>query len=467
MSEQPAPGMKAFTVMWIGQLVSLIGSSLTSFALSIWILKNTASVTNYTLAIVLASLPGTLIAPFAGAWVDRWNRKLVMMLSDAAPAIQVLVIAWLIHLDKLEVWHIYIGVAVTSICQTFQWPAYIAAITMLVPRTQYGRVNGMLSFGQSVCTISAPFMAGALLTFIEVSTLLVIDFATFLFAVGTLMLVKIPNPPKSEADKATKGSIWKEIAFGWHYIVERKGLLNLLLLFAVVNLAASVTGVALMPMVLGFSNAAGVGLITSMTAVGTLLGGALMTATGGPKKKIYGVVGAWLIYPICWILIGIKPSLWLVGIGAVVLYGVVTYMNSCSQAIWQAKVEPGVQGRVFAMRRMFAQFTVPIGDFSAGPLADKIFNPMLVAGGSLSGSVGSVIGVGPGRGIAFMYLIFAIVPALAGIWGLLNPHIRNVETELPDHSVQTAAAPPQPEEPKENQEPTEAAASTESAPSQA
>ncbi len=442
MTEQPSQrSFRIFGIIWVGQLISLIGSGMTTFTLAIWILRNTEHVTNYTLAIVLASLPGTLLAPFAGALVDRWSRRLVMIGSDIAPAIVTLTVAWLLMQNNLQLWHVYIGVVVGSIAQTFQWPAYMASITLLVPKEQYGRVNGMLQFGQAATTIAAPALAGLLLSFMSLSKVLLIDFVTFLFAVTTLAIVRIPQPPESEAGKASKGSIWQEVKFAWNYIRERKGLFNLLMFFAVVNLAASVTGVALMPMVLGFASEAGVGTIMSMVGVGLLIGGFIMTATGGPKKKIYGVLGAGAMYSICFVMIGLKPSIWLVGAGVVLWYTVLPIMNASSQTIWMSKVEPDLQGRVFSMRRMMAQFTVPIGDFSAGPLADKIFNPLLIAGGPLAASVGGVIGVGPGRGIGLMFLVMAIVPGLAALWGFLNPRVRNVETEIPDHSAAPEAAP--------------------------
>jgi hypothetical protein len=181
-----------------------------------------------------------------------------------------------------------------------------------------------------------------------------------------------------------------------------------------------------------------------------------MTATGGPKKKIYGVLGAWAALSVWFVLIGIKPNIWMVGGGVLLWYVGLPIMNASSQAIWQSKTPYDVQGRVFSVRRMIAQFTVPIGDFSAGPLADKVFNPALMPGGSLANSAGSVIGVGPGRGIAMMLVTMAAVPALVALAGFLNPRVRNVEAELPDANRKPE---PKPEpEPPAQEVPEEAAA---------
>jgi DHA3 family macrolide efflux protein-like MFS transporter len=457
--KQPLEGMKAFSVIWVGQLVSLLGSGLTSFALGIWALERTHSVTQYTLIIVLASLPGVLVAPFAGAFVDRWDRKWVMLWTDVGPAVITLAYAFLLWQGHLQVWHIYIGAVINSVFSTFQWPAYISAITTLVDRSQYGRVSGMLDFGQAGTTIAAPALAGLLLSLVNIWGVLLVDFATFLFAAATLLLVHVPRPETSAGARKAKGSIWKEAAYGWTFIRERPGLLGLLLFFAAVNLAICTTGVAIVPMVLAFTGSkAAVGTISSLVGVGMLAGGAIMTATGGPKPRVYGVLGIGLLLSICMVLVGIRPSLFLVGAGVLLWYVGIPIMNGSSTAIWQSKTPGDVQGRVFAMRRMIAQFTTPIGDFSAGPLADKVFIPLLLPGGALADTaIGRLVGVGPGRGIGLMFLALAAVPGLASVWAFLNPRVRNVEAELPDAPKKQAAPAPQEEE-KKGEEPQTAAA---------
>ena len=446
---EPRPGtdFKTFYTIYGGQFISMMGSGLTAFALSIWVLKHTHSVTQYTLTIVFAGLPGLLLSPLAGTYVDRWDRRWVMFWCNLGPALTVAVYSYLLWHDMLKVWHIYVGVVFNSIIGTFAWPAFIAAITMLVERKDYGRINGVLETGQAVTTIAAPAVAGFLVYAIGIEKILIVDFVTFLFAAAVLLFVSIPRPEQSEEGARAKGSLWKEMAFGWTFIRERPGLLRLLLFFALFNLVASMGGVAVLPMVLAFSNEAAVGTVLSLVGVGMLLGGLLMTSTGGPKRRIYGVLGGWAAFSICFVMVAIRPNLWLVGAGVLLWYIAIPVINASSQAIWQAKTPRDVQGRVFAVRRTIAQFTVPIGDFSAGPLADKVFNPALMPGGALANTAGRVIGVGPGRGIAMMMLTLAIFPALTALLGFLNPRVRNVETELPD--IEQRKPEPKPEPPAE------------------
>jgi MFS family permease len=427
------------------------------------VLRQTESVTQYTLIIFLSGLPAIFFGPFAGALVDRWNRRLVMLVSDLVPGLITLVYVFLLGNGALEIWHIYIGVVINSFTGCFQWPAYVASVTMLVARKDFPRVNGMIEVGQSTVTIAAPAIAGFLVLTIGLRNILVLDFLTFLFAAGTLLFVRIPQPEESEEGRRARGSIWKEAAFGWTFIRERPGLFNLLLFFATTNLVGAMCGIAIMPMVLGFAQEAAVGTIMSLVGIGTLVGGLIMTATGGPKKMVYGVLAGGAVMTVSFVLIGLRPSVWLVGVGVILWYVMIPIMNACSNTIWRAKTPPDVQGRVFSVRRMIAQFTVPIGDFSAGPLADFVFNPLMVVGGPLAGSVGQVIGTGPGRGIALMFLVFALVPGLATLRGLLNPRVRNVETELPDAPRRAKA----PEPPPEEAPAAEAAADTDAAAQQA
>ncbi|HZF12048.1 MAG TPA: MFS transporter [Thermoanaerobaculia bacterium] len=442
-------GMKAFTTIWIGQLISLLGSGLTGFAMSIWVLDKSHSVTQFTLTIVLTST-GMLVAPFAGAIVDRHSRKTTLILCNIGSALCSLALFLLLKEGALQVWHVYIVVAANSILNTFQWPATVAAITMLVPRDQFGRADGMLEMGGAATTIAAPPLAGLLIVLTGgVWNLLLIDFVTFFFAIVSLLLVTIPNPPKSAEGQTGKRSLWKEAAIGWHFIRERQGLMALLLFFAAINFFSCICGVALLPMVKGFAHSpAQVGLVMSMVGIGMLIGGSLMAATGGPKPRIYGVLGVAALMSVCFLLTGARPSLFLVSAGVLLFYIGLPIMNGSSQAIWQAKVPPDLQGRVFAVRRMIAQFTTPIGDFSSGPLADKVFNPLLVPGGTLAGSIGLLIGVGENRGIGLMFIVGAIFPLLIAIVGFMNPKIRYVERDLPDA---VPATPPagEPETPSE------------------
>lgn len=430
---EPKKSLGAFTLIWIGQVVSLLGSGLTTFALGLWVLRGTEfSITNYTLIAVIAGLPGLFFGPIAGALVDRWDRKTVLIVTDLAAGLVTVAIGTLFYLDMLVIWHIYIAAAVNAILASFQWPAFVAAITMIVPRSEFGRVNGMLQFGQAGTTIAAPAIAGFLMAFVELWGVIIIDFATCLFAVSMLFLAKIPNPPRSKESEKYRGSLIKEAMSGWTFIKERPGLRYLLWYFATTNLVTSLCGIAIVPMVMRFTenSPTSAGTLWSMVGIGTLLGGIYMTATGGPKKKIHGVLGMGLFYSFFIVLAAVTTNLWVVALAILLWHTAIPITNACSTAIWQDKTPADMQGRVFSMRRLLAQFTVPLGDFSAGPLSDYVFEPAMAKGGALAGTFGPLIGSGPGRGIALMMITFALLPLITSLVAFGNKNVMNIEADI-------------------------------------
>lgn len=419
----------SFSWMWLGQLVSLVGSGLSRFALGVWVYQRTGSVTDFTLITLCAFLPGILVAPFAGALVDRWDRRWTMFWSDLGPAVGTLAVILLLRVDALQIWHIYVVAALGSVFNSFQWPAYMAATTLLVPKAQLGRANGMIQFGQATAEVLAPLLAGLLIAVIGLDGVVAIDLGTFLFAAVTLLLVRIPRPPASGAPRK---SLLAEAGYGWTFIRERPGLLGLLVYFAMINLVFSIASVLITPLVLSFAPPSVLATVLATSSAGLLVGSAVMTVTGGPRPRIHGVLGFGLLFGAALAIVGLRPSPVLIAAGLFLVMFGAPLINGSSQAIWQVKVPPDVQGRVFAVRRLIAQFTGPIGLLSAGPLADHVFRPLLVQGGPLAGSVGRVLGVGPGRGIGLIYLSLAVLPLLASLWGYSQPRLRRVEEELPD-----------------------------------
>lgn len=425
-------GMRTFLVIWFGQLVSTLGSGLTGFALGVWIYQETGSATLFAMNMLAVAVPTLVMAPLAGALVDRWDRRWVMVLSDTGAGLSTLVVFLLLLTDRLEVWHVYIITAISAAFSTFQWPAYSAATSTLVPKEQLGRAGGMVQIGEAISQIIAPGVAGALYVTIGMQGVVLIDFVTFLFAVGSLLLVRIPKPKVSAEGALGKGSLWKEITYGWKYITARPGLLGLLLVFAANNFFSGLVQPLLTPLVLDMTSADVLGYLGSVIGIGMLLGTLIMSAWGGPRRKVHGVLGFLMLGGLFTTLLGLRPSLPLMALGGFLMMITFPIVNGSSQAIWQRKVALDVQGRVFSTRRMIAWSTTPIAFALAGPLADKVFKPLLLEGGALADSVGQVIGVGPGRGVGLMIVIIGVLNIVAAAAGYLSPRVLYVEDELPD-----------------------------------
>ncbi|NJR75792.1 MAG: MFS transporter [Scytonema sp. CRU_2_7] len=228
-------GMFIFVLVWLGQLVSLLGSSITNFALDIWIYQWSNSVTQLSQLILLTTLPYVIISPLAGILADRWNRRWVMILSDSGAAVSTLTIAALLVTGQIQIWHIYLATAVSSSFSAFQWPAYSTATTNLVPKQHLGRASGMIQFAQALAQLLAPVLGGVLLGVIKLSGIFVLDLSSFLFALTTLLLVRFPDHKVTQNQETNQTSLLAQAVYSFNYLTARSGLLALSLFFASSN----------------------------------------------------------------------------------------------------------------------------------------------------------------------------------------------------------------------------------------
>jgi len=425
-------GMRTFILIWFGQVISMVGSGLTAFALGVRIFQNTGSVTQYAFIAFFMSLPAILISPLAGVLVDRWDRRRIMIFSNIGSALSVLTLACLFFTGRLQIGYIYLCVALGSICGAFLWPAFSASVALMIPKKYLVRANGMLQLGQAVSQILAPILAGALIAVIDITGLILVDFASFIFAVTTLLLVTVPRPAIGTEGAKTNNSLWREAGEGLTYLTTRPGLLRLLLLFAVINFVVSIVSVLITPLILSFSSPGTLGMILSVAGTGMLAGSLLISIWNGPRRRIHGILCFALIQGVLLFLAGLRPDIWLIAVVAFLFLFSFPIINGCSQAIWQSKVAPDIQGRVFAISGVIALSSLPCAYVLAGPLADYVFEPLLADGGLLAASIGRMIGIGPGRGIAFLFMILGVSIMLAVAVSYTNPRLRRVEKELPD-----------------------------------
>ncbi len=430
------PGLLGFGIIWFGQLISLLGSEMTQFALALWAWRETGTATALAMVIFFTFVPTIVLSPVAGALVDRWNRKLTMMLADIGGGIATIAILLLYLSDNLAIWHLYVAGAFSGAFQAFQWPAYSAAITTMVDPKQYGRANGMVAMAQAGAQILAPLLAGILITVIDIGGVIGIDIATFLFAVTVLLFVPVPQPPRTAEGQEGRGSLWRESSYGFKYILRRPSLLGMQLVFTIANLLGAMVLGLLNPMILARTgnDAQILGTVLAAAGFGGLAGGLLMSIWGGPARKVHGVLGGMAYSSIFgFALLGLGQSLpvWAV---AGFMHGVaIPVLNGSNQAIWQAKTAPDVQGRVFAARRMIAQMAFPLGLLLAGPLADFVFEPALQAGGPLVPLFGWLVGSGPGAGMGLIVLGCGLAGLVSSLGAYLVPVVRDIELILPDY----------------------------------
>lgn len=433
--------MGTFLVVWAGQLVSVTGTTLTGFGLQIWVYLETGSVTRLALVSLAYALPAVLLSPLAGVVADRIDRRLAMIAADVLAGMSTLAIAVLYFTGSLELWHLYLLSGLGAIGNTLQVPAWMAAISLLVPKRHLGRANGLVMTSEAVSIVVAPAAAGALLATLGLGAVLIADGATFLVAIATLAVVRFPRPEPTGVPQVP--SLLAEMAAGWHYLRDRGGLLGLLLIYAGVNFVLAFTNVLAIPLIVSFASETAAGGVLSAGGFGMLAGSLVVSAWGGPKRqRIAWIMGGIAVGGLAVVASGTRPSLIVIAAGYVTLMLLLPVVNTASQVVWQLKVTPGMQGRVFSLRRMLSSVASPLAILLAGPLADGVFEPLLAPGGGLAGSVGRVIGTGTGRGIAFMFILAGAGTALMAAVGWAHPRIRYLESEIPDQIPDPTVPPP-------------------------
>lgn len=431
-TEEVSRRFRTFLIVWFGQLISLVGSGLTWFGLSVWVFLESGSVTDLSLMLLASQLPRILLSPVAGAFVDRWDRRWAMIISDGAAGVGTIVIAGAFLTDSMSLGLLIVVGAVSSAFNAFQWPAYQAATTLLVPKERYSQASGMVQMAEAAGQLVAPFLGGVLVAFGGVATLLLVDAVTFSFAIGTLLYVRFPKPPTSEIGEAARGSLWQESLFGFRYVWRRHGLFALLIFFAGINMAFGFISPIFVAYMLSFSSPGTMGAALSLGATGMLVGSIVASTWHGTSHRVLGIVMATVGFGVMLIGIGATTTFAVIVLatwGGMFIGPVVTAM---SQSIWLAKVEPDVQGKVFSVRSMIAQGTQPMALALAGPLADKVFVP-LMTGDSVAGStLQRWLGTGETSGYAAFFVVVGVFTILLAVGGWLYGPLRHLERDVPD-----------------------------------
>lgn len=453
-NERPT-GMTAFIIIWIGQILSLLGTAVSQFGMRLWVFDASGGqATPMTRIAFWFFVPMVVFTPLVGVLVDRANRKLMMMLSDLAAAATTAAVLTLYTTGTLQVWHLYVAAFVTGTFQGFQWPAYSAAISTMLNKKHFTRANAMLDIAGLSSAIFAPMIAGALIGPLNkwmmrnmpqmaartpgqpgLTALLILDLISAAFAIGTLLFVHIPQPSQSESGREASGGFRHQAMFGLRYILTRPSLIGLQLVFLLGNLFFSLGNMVRDPMILARtgSDTLAFGAIQTAGAVGGLAGSLLIGAWGGFTRRVHGVLLGWALSGVSLVALGLSQTLtpWIVvaAIGAVFP----PLINASNQAIWQVKVPPDVQGRVFATRRLIAWVVTPVAQLVAGPLADRVLEPAFSEPSPVGGWLAVLFGSGPGAGMGFQIAASGLLAALVGLSGYLFHSVREAERLLPDH----------------------------------
>ncbi|TCL56918.1 MFS transporter [Kineothrix alysoides] len=399
--------LRDFLILWLSQSFSSLGSAMTNFALVIWSYQQYGSALQTALLAICSYAPYVLMSIFAGALSDRWNKKLTMLLCDSFAAGCTVIVLILLQSDKLELWHLYCLNALNGLMNTVQQPSADVTTSLLTPKKYYQKVSGMRSFSNSLVSVITPVLATALLSLFSVQ--IVIAFDLFSFGVAFISLLFFIKIPELKREDSVKEPILKAAKAGLVYLRQNRGILDLILFLAAINLIASVYNAAFPAMVLSRQGGGEValGIVNAAVGIATLAGSVIVSLLPAPKSRVRVICDTLLISMSTenfFLAFGQSIPLWC--IGAVLGWITIPVMGANMDVLFRSRIPIEMQGRVYSARNTLQFFTIPIGYFLGGILVDKVFEPFMETQGADS-FLTVVFGSGKGSGAALLFLILA------------------------------------------------------------
>lgn len=400
-----------FFTLWAGQAVSLLGSSLVQFALVWWLTDTTRSVAVLAMATLVALIPDVVLSPFAGALVDRWNRKRIMIIADGAIAGVTVVLVVLFWTGLIQPWHIYVAMFFRALGGAFHFPAMQASTSLMVPEEHLARIQGLNQTLRGLMSIGAPPLAAVLVALLPTQGILAIDIITAMIAIGLVLLVSIPQPKNiAAAETITPRLLWRDVVEGYRFVRSWTSMFTLLIMATLLNFIFAPAGTIIPLLVKNHFNgdAGGVAMMETLFGIGMVIGGLALGAWGGFKRKILTSLVGLIGMGIGVSLVGFAPAdaFWIALGGHVILGFMQPMVNGPIFAILQARVPNEMQGRVFNLVNSVAGAMMPLSMVALVPMTQAL-------------------------GLQSWYLVAGVTCVAMSLVGLFTPLVLRIEEEKP------------------------------------
>ena len=421
--------MKNFYKLWLGELISNIGSGMTAFALSVYIYEKTGSVSYVSLITLLSFMPSIILSPIGGLLADRYDRRLLMIIGDLFSGLGLVYILWSIQAGEKSIEPIFIGITFSSIFTSLLEPSYRATLTDILEEENYAKASGLIQAAGSAKYLISPVIAGIVLSVADIRVILLLDILTFITT--CLMIFLVRKSINSEMKNYKKDS-FKGLLEGLFIIKESRGVYSLVIIMFFVCFFMGFIQILIRPMILALSSVKTVGMMESLCAVGLLIG-SLWIGIAGIKKNYSKILAvACFFCGIFMSMTGVNENLAIIGISTFLFFSTLPFMNSCADILVRVSIPNELQGRVWGLISLITQMGTVAAYIISGVMADYVFEPMFNKNGILVENIGIIIGTGKGRGIGFMLILSGMGMLIMAIVIWKNREIREVSEKCVD-----------------------------------
>ena len=421
--------MKNFYKLWLGELISNIGSGMTAFALSVYVYEKTGSVSYVSLITLLSFMPSIILSPIGGLLADRYDRRLLMIIGDLFSGLGLIYILWNIQAGEKSIVPIFVGITFSSMFTSLLEPSYRATLTDILEEENYAKASGLIQAAGSAKYLISPVIAGMILSVADIRVILLLDILTFITT--CLMIFLVRKSMNSEMKNYKKDS-FKGLLEGLFIIKENRGVYSLVIIMFFVCFFMGFIQILIRPMILALSNVKTAGMMESLCAVGLLIG-SLWIGIAGIKKNYSKILAvACFFCGIFMSMTGVNKNLAIIGISTFLFFSTLPFMNSCADVLVRVSVPNELQGRVWGLISLITQMGTVIAYIISGIMADYIFEPMFNKNGLLVKNIGMIIGTGKGRGIGFMLILSGMGMLIMAIIIWKNREIREVSEKCVD-----------------------------------